>query len=156
MVASGRTLQHLVVVLALCMVSGDSRIISGAKVSLPEEIDVRNSSMRTSRVRRKLNDLLQVVDHMWSKDNSQIGHGASERIGREPIDVAVVGEGSELAGFVLGEEEGCAGIRAQIGRVECKGDVEEGVDGEDVGVPLDDGRLDVALRGGGYGVEHAR
>ena len=112
--------------------------------------------MRTSRVRRELNDLLQVIDHMWSKDNAQIGHGASERIGREPIDVAVVGEGSELAGFVLGEEEGCAGIRAQIGRVECKGDVEEGVDGEDVGVPLDDGRLDVALRGGGYGVEHAR
>ena len=33
MVASGRTLQHLVVVLALCMVSGGSRIIVGQKLA---------------------------------------------------------------------------------------------------------------------------
>lgn len=111
--------------------------------------------MRTSRVRRGLDDGLQVGDDVVAKDSIEIVDRASERIRGESIDVAIVGQSCELARLVLGIEEGCGSLRPEIVGVEAQGDVQEAVDSHDVGIPLVDGILDVALRGGGLGVKDA-
>jgi hypothetical protein len=145
----------LTVVLALRTVSGVANIISRRRMSLPEEINIRHSSMRTSRIGRVSDDRVQVGDDMVAKDSIKIVNSTRESVRGEPVDVAVVGEGSELTGFVLGVKEGCGGLDSEVIGVEAQGDVEEAVDGDDVRVPLVDGVLDVALRGGGCGVEDA-
>jgi hypothetical protein len=143
----------MTVVLALRTVSRVANMISRSRISLPEEINIRHSSMRTSRVGRVSDDRVQVGDDMVAKDGIKIIDCTSEGVRGESIDVTVVGEGSELARFVLGVEEGCGGLSSEVSGVEAQGDVEEAVDSYDVGVPLVDGVLDVALRGGGCGVE---
>jgi hypothetical protein len=124
-------------------------------MSLPEEINILHSSMRPSRIGRVPDDRVQVGDDMVFEHSIEIIDCASERIGGETIDVAVVGEGSELAWFVLGVEKGCGSLGCEVSGAEAESDVEEAVDGDDVGVPLVDGVLHVALRGGGCGVEDA-
>lgn len=85
-------------------------------------------------------------------------HGCTiEGIGATADKVADADQSLELAGFVLGEEQGLHGGVLDLHAVsEATGLVEKGVYGVDVGVPLIDGCLDIVLRRiVGDRVEHA-
>lgn len=92
---------------------------------------------------------------MVAKDDLKIADGTGESIGGEAIEVGVVGEGLQLARLVFSVGEGRGGFSAESLRVKAKSTVEEVVDGNDVGVPLFNGVLDVGGGGRGYGVADA-
>lgn len=116
-------------------------------VAAAEEIDVINSAVDGSCVVRVIDDGLQVRNDMVAEDNVQVVNSTGQSRGGEAIGVGGVGESLELAWLVFGVEDDLAGLLVEVERVgDAESGVQEGVDSDDVGVPLDNGGLDV---GGG-------
>ena len=125
-------------------------------VAAAEEVDIVDSIMHTSGVVRMFNDSLQVRDDMVFEDKIEVVDSTGQSCGREAVVVSGVGESSELAWLILGIEDNSAGLLVEFQRVgDAEGGVEEVVDGDNIGVPLDDGRLNVSGRWVVDGVELA-
>lgn len=100
--------------------------------------------LHTSRVVRVLDDIPQVRDDVVFEDKVEVVYSTAQSCGGEAVIVGGVGESPELAWLILGVEDDSIGLLVELQRIgDAESGIEEVVDGDDVGVPLDDGSLDV-------------
>lgn len=107
--------------------------------------------LHDSRVVRVLDDIPQVRDDMVFEDKVEVVDSTSQSCRGEAVIVGGVGESPEQTWLILGVEDDSVGLLVEFQRIgDAESGVEEVVDGDDVGLPRDNGGLDVS---GGWVVD---
>jgi hypothetical protein len=91
-----------------------------------------------------VDDTLQVGGDVVVKDNLEIADGTSQSCSGEAVVDSGVVEGAKLSWLVFGVEDDLVGLLLEVRRVgDAESDVEEAIDGNYVGVPLNNGSFEV-------------